>query len=117
MNTTSFNRVGVLFMAGLIASTTAFAASHRKPATNAGLSAGDANVKGVIHITGLIDAKPNIKGDLSLTPNALVFSNADINAPISLNRIIAVTAGFEKTEKGGTAGRVGRTVIPFGGAE
>jgi hypothetical protein len=69
----------------------------------------------VIHLAGLPDAKANAKGVLTLTPDALVFNNSNARALIAVNRIIAVSTGDERLEKGGTAGKVARKAIPYGG--
>src|ERR1700761_7583093 len=73
------------------------------------------NTPGVVHLAGLPDIKPNAKGDLSLVPGKLMFSNSDVRAFIATNRITAVFTGDERAEKGGTAGQIARKVIPYGG--
>jgi hypothetical protein len=73
------------------------------------------NTVGIIHLAGLPDVKSNTKGDLSLTPDALMFSNSDVRALIATNRITAVFTGDERAEKGGTTGQIARKVIPYGG--
>jgi hypothetical protein len=65
-------------------------------------------------LAGLLDAKANAKGVLTLTPDALVFNNSNARALIAVTRIIAVSTGDERLEKGGTAGKVARKAIPYG---
>ena len=66
-------------------------------------------------LAGLLDAKANAKGVLTLTPDALVFDDSNARTLIAVNRIIAVSTGDERLEKGGTAGEVARKAIPYGG--
>ena len=110
-------RTSLLFAIGLITSSCALAIGQSISTTTTANSVDNTTIRNVVRITGPPDAKPGIKGNLTFNSNALVFSNSAINSPIALNRIIAVSAGYEKTEKGGTAGRVGRNIIPFGGGE
>lgn len=72
-------------------------------------------VNGVTHLAGLPDVKSNVKGALTLTPNALVFTRSDVNASIARDRITGVYVGDERTAPWGTAGRIARKGIPYGG--
>ncbi|MEZ2346500.1 hypothetical protein [Terriglobus sp. RCC_193] len=67
------------------------------------------------HLLGLLEAAPNTKGSLSLSPNGLVFTSAAGETAIESGHILAVSAGDVRMEKGGRAGRLGRMLIPFGG--
>lgn len=77
------------------------------------LPAGTGEISNAIHLMGLPDAKPNIKGDLKVTPNALDFTTAEIHALIPYNHITAVWVGNERTEAGGKGGAVARK-LPWG---
>lgn len=66
-------------------------------------------------MTGLIEPQFNSKGKLTLTPAALIFSTGNVKSEIRRDRIIAVSVGDERVEKGGMPARVGRDLIPFGG--
>jgi hypothetical protein len=78
-----------------------------------GRSPSSNEVSGVVHLIGLPDAKPGIKGVLKLTPEALDFSTADIHTLIPYKRITAVSVGTERMEAGGQAGNVARR-LPMG---
>ena len=66
-------------------------------------------------IAGLLDAKPNIKGQLTMSDTALGFSSPGFTAQIPFTRITSVSTGDIRIETGGTTGRIVRQVIPFGG--
>ncbi len=70
---------------------------------------------GVVHIAGLADVKPNIKGSLTLTPRDLVFSSTETSSSIPRDRISNVFAGDQRTEPWGTTGEIVRKIIPYGG--
>lgn len=86
--------------------------STTKTPEGADISSGERS--DVIYLAGLPDAKANAKGMLTLTPDALVFNNRNARALIAVNRITAVSTGDERSERGGTAGKVARKVILFG---
>jgi hypothetical protein len=67
----------------------------------------------VIHLAGLPDVKADAKGTLTLTPDALVFNTGNAPALIAANRIVTVSTGDERVERGGTAGKMSR-LLPFG---
>jgi hypothetical protein len=69
----------------------------------------------VVHVAGLVEVKPDVKGSLLVTPETIVFSNGTIRATISRDRILTVFAGDQRTEPWGTTGKVVRKVIPYGG--
>jgi len=69
----------------------------------------------VTQITGLPDAKPNIKGRLTLSDTELLFTNPEFKAQVPFTRITNVFIGSERIETGGTTGQVMRKVIPYGG--
>ncbi len=69
----------------------------------------------VIHIAGLAEIKPNVKGSLTLTPQDLVFSSAEASSSIPRDRISGVFVGDQRTEPWGATGRIVRMVIPDGG--
>ena len=66
-------------------------------------------------ITGLPDAKPNIKGRLTLSDTELLFTNPDFKAQVPFTRMTNVSIGSERIETGGTTGLIMRKVIPYGG--
>jgi hypothetical protein len=72
-------------------------------------------IDNVVHVAGLPEVKPNVKGSLELTPEELVFSGAETRASIPRSQISNVFAGDERTEPWGTTGRVVRKIIPYGG--
>ncbi|HTF63844.1 MAG TPA: hypothetical protein VK638_14240 [Edaphobacter sp.] len=86
---------------------------RRATAGPEGRSPSSNEVSDVVHLIGLPDAKPGIKGVLKLTPEALDFSTADIHALIPYKRITAVSVGNERMEAGGQAGNVARR-LPLG---
>src|SRR6202012_4375645 len=69
----------------------------------------------VVHVAGLMEVKPDVKGSLLVTPETIVFSKGTIRASIPRNRILNVFVGDERTEPWGTTGKVVRKVIPYGG--
>jgi hypothetical protein len=69
----------------------------------------------VVHVAGLTDVKPDIKGSLLVTPETIVFSNGAVRASIPRSRILNVFVGDERTEPWGTTGKVARKIIPYGG--
>jgi hypothetical protein len=66
-------------------------------------------------LAGLTGIKEKTKGSLSLSPTALVFATTEGRASIDRATMLSVTIGDERMETGGTAGRITRAVIPFGG--
>jgi hypothetical protein len=72
-------------------------------------------VSGVVHIAGLTEVKPDVKGSLRITSNAVIFSNDAIKATIPRARILNVFVGDQRTEPWGTTGKIARKVIPYGG--
>ena len=66
-------------------------------------------------LVGLIGIKDNAKGSLSLSPTALIFSTPESHASIDRATMLSAAVGYERMEMGGTAGRITRAVIPFGG--
>ena len=73
------------------------------------------NQHNVIHVAGLEEVKANVSGDLTLSPAALTFSNKNVTASIPRERIVNVFTGDQRTEPWGTAGKIARKVIPYGG--
>lgn len=73
------------------------------------------NLGNVIHVAGLAEIKGNVKGILTLTPNALVFTSESINASIPISQILNVSVGDQRTEPWGIAGIIARRTIPYGG--
>jgi hypothetical protein len=72
-------------------------------------------VADVVHVAGLTEVKPDVKGSLLVTADDLVFSNEAVRANIPRIRIMNVFVGDQRTEPWGTTGRVVRKVIPYGG--
>ncbi len=66
-------------------------------------------------IMGLPDAKPNIRGQLTLSDTELSFRNPDFRAEIPFALMVKVSIGSERIETGGTTGQIMRKVIPYGG--
>ena len=69
----------------------------------------------VVHVAGLLEVKPDVKGSLLVTPETIVFSNGTVRASIPRARILNVFVGDEHTEPWGTTGKVVRKIIPYGG--
>jgi hypothetical protein len=69
----------------------------------------------VTMLAGLPGIKEKTKGSLSLSPTALIFAAPDGHASIERARMLSAAVGDERREMGGTAGRITRAVIPFGG--
>ena len=69
----------------------------------------------VVHVAGLMEVKPDIKGTLLITPETIVFSSGTVRAIIPRSRILNVFVGDQRTEPWGTTGKVVRKVIPYGG--
>jgi hypothetical protein len=69
----------------------------------------------VVHVAGLMEVKPGVKGSLLVTPGDVIFSNGSIRAIIPRNRILNVFIGDQRTEPWGTTGKIVRKVIPYGG--
>jgi hypothetical protein len=68
-----------------------------------------------IHVAGLEEVKANVAGNLTLSPAALTFSNKTVSTSIPRDRIVNVFTGDQHTEPWGTAGKIARKVIPYGG--
>jgi len=68
-----------------------------------------------VHVAGLMEVKPDVKGSLLVTPDMIVFSNGTVRASIPRVRILNVFVGDQRTEPWGTTGKVVRKVIPYGG--
>jgi hypothetical protein len=66
-------------------------------------------------LIGMPDVKDKTNGSLSITPDALVFESPDGHASIERVEILAATTGDVQVESGGTAGKITRAIIPFGG--
>jgi hypothetical protein len=69
----------------------------------------------VVHVAGLMEVKPGVKGSLLITGGDVTFSNDSIRAIIPRNRILNVFVGDQRTEPWGTTGMIVRKVIPYGG--
>jgi hypothetical protein len=69
----------------------------------------------VVHVAGLAEIKPDVKGSLIVTPESVVFSNDAAKAAIPRNRILNVFVGDQRTEPWGTTGKIMRKAIPYGG--
>ena len=66
-------------------------------------------------VMGLPDAKPSIKGQLTLSNTELQFANQDFTGQIPFIRITSVSVGNQRVETGGKTGSIARKVIPYGG--
>jgi hypothetical protein len=67
------------------------------------------------HLIGLIESKSNVDGILSISPKMIAFTAPSGQTIIERARIFAISTGDLRMEKGGTMGRFGRKVIPYGG--
>jgi hypothetical protein len=66
-----------------------------------------------IHIAGLPDVRTNLKGNLTLTPESLVFTAKDTDEALPRARIVNVFIGDQRTLPWGTTGSVARGAIPL----
>jgi hypothetical protein len=66
-------------------------------------------------LTGLPGIAPRTDGAILLNHTMLRFQAGEQHADIARRRIISVTSGEERIETGGTAGKVTRMLIPYGG--
>src|SRR5438445_6811503 len=67
------------------------------------------------HVYGFPDVKPNNKGALTLSADALTFSAKSGNTSIPRSSLTAVSAGNQRVELWGMSGRILRMTIPNGG--
>jgi hypothetical protein len=67
------------------------------------------------HLYGFPDVKPNQKGTLTLSADALRFSGKSGTTTIPRSSITAVSAGNQRVELWGMGGRILRMAIPDGG--
>jgi len=67
------------------------------------------------HVYGFPDVKPNNKGALTLSADALTFSGKSGNTSIPRSSLTAVSAGNQRVELWGMSGRILRMTIPDGG--
>jgi len=67
------------------------------------------------HVYGLPDIKHNKKGTLTLSADAVTFTEKSGNASIPRSAVTAVSAGNERVELWGVGGRILRMTIPDGG--
>ena len=67
------------------------------------------------HTYGFPDLKPNKKGTLTLTADALTFSGKSGTSSIPRSSVTAVSAGNQRIELWGIGGRILRMTIPDGG--
>ena len=71
----------------------------------------------VIHLMGLPDVKPNTKGSLKLTADALLFSSGDVDSPVPVALLTSASVNDERVETGGRTGTVARSVGPYGSGD
>lgn len=67
------------------------------------------------HVFGFPEIKPNKKGVLVLSADALTFTGKSENTFIDRKAITAVSAGYERVELWGWPGRILRSRIPYSG--
>ena len=91
------------------ATSKAVAQDHALPATVVWKSTG------AEHVYGFPDMKPNKKGALTLSADALTFSGKSGNTSIPRSSLTAVSAGNQRVELWGIGGRLLRMTIPDGG--
>lgn len=70
---------------------------------------------GAEHVYGFPDIKPNKKGTLTLSADALTFSGKSGITSIQRSSVTAVSAGNQRVELWGMGGRILRMTIPDGG--
>jgi hypothetical protein len=68
----------------------------------------------VRHVIGLDKIKRNANGHLTIENGVMQFTAKKTEAKVPASSIEDVFVGTETTQSGGTAGRVVRTVAPFG---
>ena len=68
------------------------------------------------HLIGLAGVDSNIRGTLMVSPEGIAFTSRREITYINASRIIALSAGDQRVEKGGASGRIGR-MLPFGGGQ
>jgi hypothetical protein len=66
-----------------------------------------------IHVAGLLEVRPNLKGSLTLTSEALIFAAKDTNELLPRARILNAFIGDQRTLPWGTTGTVARMAIPL----
>jgi len=88
----------------------AVAQDHAAPAPTAVWKSSSAE-----HVYGFPDLKPNKKGALTLSAEALTFSGKSGNTSIPRGSLTAVSAGNQRVELWGMSGRILRMTIPDGG--
>lgn len=71
----------------------------------------------VVHLIGLPDVKPNAKGSLKLTEDALLFNSGDVDSPIPLALLTSASVNNERIETGGVTGTAVRSVAPYGSGD
>jgi hypothetical protein len=103
--------VKVLLFAAVLQSSLGNAQSSQSPSSEA--SSASWRSDSVVYVAGLADIKPEAKGSLSLTPDALDFVTKASHGEIPFDRITAVFIGDERVATGGAAGRVAR-LLPYG---
>ena len=86
-----------------------------QPPASADSESSSLTQQNVIHVAGLDEVKANVSGDLTLSPSALTFSNKTVTTSIPRERIVNVFIGDQRTEPWGTAGKIARKAIPYGG--
>lgn len=69
----------------------------------------------VRHLIGFEEVASNSEGNLSITPEALVFRTFTSATSVPKDEITAVFVGDERVETGGLAGKAARIAIPYGG--
>jgi len=67
------------------------------------------------HVFGFPDIKPNKKGTLELSTDALLFTGKSGNTSIERKSITAVSAGDQRVELWGFTGRILKSAIPYSG--
>lgn len=69
----------------------------------------------VKHVIGFGNATQNTKGELVLTEDTLSFVDSSQRVVLFRRQVKSVTFGSERVETGGTAGKVARAAVPYGG--
>jgi hypothetical protein len=68
-----------------------------------------------VHLIGYAGAPKGESGSLEITPRELAFLDGKANVRLDRSQIVAAAADDERRETVGTAGKIVRIAIPYGG--
>jgi hypothetical protein len=117
MNRLSYASLVLFLHMSLCVSAQLFAAAnHSLPQNHALTTANPAWTSNKAeHVFGFPEVKPNKKGTLTLSEDALTFSGKSGTTSIPRSSVTAVSAGNQRVELWGMGGRILRMTIPDGG--